>query len=130
MTFGSASETASAPTESRIEVTVRDIAPVLPGVVRLPDAARASAEVEGADIAGVAGHSDDASAAEGSNAAPASDVVEGQVHGLLGFLLGGWSVGAIVAWNENSNSCEQMLIDILHDLVHMSVMHELVSCTY
>lgn len=75
---------------SGVEVAVGDIAPVLPGVVRLPDATRAGAEVEGADIAGVAGHSDDAPAAEGSDTAPASDVVEREVHGLWAFLCGGW----------------------------------------
>ena len=51
------------------EVAVADILPVLPGVGGLPDAATDAAEVEGIRIARVASDSDDASAAEGSDAA-------------------------------------------------------------
>lgn len=76
---------------SRIEVAVGDIAPVLPTVVRLPDATRAGAEVEGADVAGVASNGDDPPAAEGSDTAPASDVVEREIHGVWAFYCG-WVV--------------------------------------
>ena len=65
------------------EIAIGDILPVLPGIVGLPDAARASAKIEGADLARVPGDRDDASATEGSNAAPMPDVVQGNAHSTI-----------------------------------------------
>ena len=75
-----------------VEVAVRDILPILPGVFGFPDAAGAGAEVEGSEFSGVAGDGDHASAAEGSDAAPASDVVKGEGHGVC-FLFWWMQVG-------------------------------------
>lgn len=66
-------------------MAVGDILPVLPGVFSFPDAAGAGAEIECAKFAGMAGDGDDASAAEGADAAPASDVFEGRVHVVWAF---------------------------------------------
>ena len=51
------------------QVAIADVLPVLPGISGLPDAAADAAEVEGVLIARIAGDSDDASAAEGSDTA-------------------------------------------------------------
>ena len=85
------------PDRRRLEIAVGDVLPILSGVFGLPDAASAGAKVECAQLGGVAGDGDHPSAAEGSDAAPVSDIVEGKVHCVCAFFGGGCKMACIVA---------------------------------
>ena len=78
-----------------LEVAIGNALPILPGIFGLPDAAGTCAEIEGAQFVGVAGHGDNSATSEGSNAAPARDIVEVESHEVYAFVEVGFALGVL-----------------------------------
>ena len=82
----------------RPEVAVRDVAPVVPAVGGLPDAAAGGAHVEGGRVGAVARHGGDAAAARGAHVAvaQAAEQVGGEARGRRSGRWRGWGRGEVV----------------------------------
>lgn len=65
-----------------LEVAVRYIAPVLPGIVRLPDPSGAGTEVEGEPVVGVASHRHHPPSAERADASPPHGAIDELLRGI------------------------------------------------